>query len=244
MARSKQPKSKDRKPLVVDQGGRGDQAVAEASGGDHRQSEPTVCRISGKMAPWLISAAIVVHLFTLLLSYSAIIEPSATHSNLLDAASPYLRSTHFAADGRPFYLAHATPDEQPHRLQTASGGDEKTLTIDLQTKWTTIEPGGGAGLAASDRYGRWMGLVATLAQSDQPSLAASLLMPLVSGDDSIDAVRIVRFPTELTTATDDAAPPVYLARVVRGSDGVSLVSIQSKRLTTSGRQPVQGQTKP
>lgn len=244
MARRKQTKSKDRKPSVVEQGGQGDQQALEANGGDQTRSQWNVSSIPGGIVPWLISAAIVLHLFTLFLSYSAIIEPSSTHSSLLDAASPYLRSTHFAADGRPFYLAHATPDEQPHRLQFASRGDGKSLSIDLQTKWTTIDPGGAAGLAASDRYGRWMGLVATLAQSDQPSLAAGLLMPLVSADDSIDAIRIIRFPTELTTATDDAAPPVYLARVVRGSEGVSLVSIQSKRLTTSQRQSAKEQTNP
>jgi hypothetical protein len=184
-----------------------------------------------------ISVAITFHLVALLLSYSAIVEPSSTHSRLLDALSPYLRSTHFAADGRPFYLAHATPDEQPHRLQFTTIGDGGTATIDSQTQWTTVEPGGLAGLAASDRYGRWMRLVATLAQSDQPSLAAALLMPLVSADSSIDAVRIIRLPTELTTAADDAAPPVYLARVVRADDSVRLVSIVSKRLTTSARAP-------
>ena len=181
----------------------------------------------------LISAAIVLHLFALFLSYSAIIEPSTTHSSSLDALAPYLRTTHFAADGRPFYLAHATPDEQPHRLQITSDRGDTTVPIDAQTKWTTVEPGGTAGLASSDRYGRWMGLVATLAQSDQPSLAAALLMPLVAADPSIDAVRIVRLPTELTTAADDSAPPVYLARVIRGADEVRLVSIVSKRLTTS-----------
>lgn len=186
---------------------------------------------------WLLTLALVLHFSALFLSYSAIVGPSSTHSRLLDAMSPYLRSTHFSADGRPFYLAHGTADEQPHRLQFASAIDSKPLSIDLQTRWTTIQPAGVSGFAASDRYRRWMGLVATLAQSDQPSLAAALLMPLVSADDSIDAIRIIRLPTELTTAAEDAAPPVYLARVIRDLDQVRLVSIQSKRLTTSPRNP-------
>ncbi|MCO8121469.1 hypothetical protein NHH03_06955 [Stieleria sp. TO1_6] len=192
--------------------------------------------------PWLvgcISLALVFHLGALFLSYSAIIEPSSTHTRLLNKLTPYLRATHFSADGRPFYLAHATADEQPHRLQVATGlssSDSNPVVIDLETQWTTVQPGGIPGLAAADRYRRWMLLVATLAQSDRPSLAAALLMPLVAADESIDAVRIVRLPTELTTAEDDAAPPVYLARVVREGDQVRLVSIQSKRLTTFPRE--------
>ena len=190
----------------------------------------------GRKVLWVISAALAVHLFTLFLSYSAIIEPSSTHSKWLDAAAPYIRSTHFAADGRPFYLAHGTPDEQPHRLEFASRGDQPVLRIDPQTRWTTVEPSGSPGLASWDRYGRWMALVATLAQSDQPSLAAALLMPLVSEDETIDAIRIVRLPTQLTTAAEDAAPPVYLARVVRANEEIRLVSIGPKRLSTSPRE--------
>lgn len=229
-----------------------DSAAAEAPashGADQRVSErteaaPTNAAVNrtdpAKGVPsqgvmWVISLAIVLHLATLFLSYSAIVEPSASHTNLLDSAAPYLRSTHFAADGRPFYLAHASPDEQPHRLQYASSQDQRPVEIDTQTQWTTIEPAGSPGLGASDRYGRWMGLISTLAQTDQPSLAASLLLPLVSADESIDAVRIIRLPTELTTGAQDAAPPVYLAKVVRERNQVNLVAIQSKRLTTYER---------
>lgn len=229
MARRKPPKTTDDAPLPTESD------LAETVSGQVG-SDSIIGWIPQGGVLWLISVAIVVHLFALFLSYSAIVEPSSTHSSLLDALSPYLRSTHFAADGRPFYLAHGTADEQPHRLQFASADDSKMLQIDLQTRWTTIEPGSVPGLAASDRYRRWMGLVATLAQSDQPSLAAALLMPLVSADDSIDAVRIIRLPTELTTAAEDAAPPVYLARVIREDSGVRLVSVQSKRLTTSPRK--------
>ena len=189
----------------------------------------------GQLPAILISVAIVLHLFALLLSYAAIIEPSSTHSQLLDASAPYIRSTHFAADGRPFYLAHDTPDEQPHRLQFASRGDKESLVIDTQTEWTTIEPVGVPGLGSWDRYGRWVTLAATLAESEQSSLVAALLLPLVSADESIDAVRIVRLPTQLTTVAEDTAPPVYLARVARTSGRVDLVSVPAKRLSTYGR---------
>jgi hypothetical protein len=181
-----------------------------------------------------------LHLVAVFLSYSALIEPSSTHSRLLSVVDPYLRMTHFAADGRPFYLAQGTADEQPHRLQVASGnaGDgAASFEIDVQTEWTNVEPTGVPGLAASDRYERWMRLVAALAEADRHSLAATMLMPLIVDDPSIDAVRIVRLPTELTTVADDAAPPVYLARVVRRGDVVRLVSIESKRLTTFQRKP-------
>lgn len=194
----------------------------------------------------LISIALAFHLVAITLSYSAIIEPSSTHSGLLGRLAVYLRPTHFAADGRPFYLAHATPDEQPHRLQIASGRDG-ALEIDNQTQWTTVEPAGSPGLAASDRYARWMTLAATLAEADRPSLAAALLMPLVAEDDSIDAVRIIRLPTQLTTTVQDAAPPVYLARVIRetsesGPASVRLVAVQSKRLTTYSRPDILADT--
>lgn len=185
----------------------------------------------------ILSCLLVVHLIAIFVSYSAIIEPSQTHSQLLAAATPYLRSTHFSADGRPFYLAHDTPDEQPHRLQYATrDAKDGSLVIDSQTQWTTIEPSGIAGLASWDRYARWMVLTSTLAQSDRPSLAAALLMPLVAADESIDAIRIIRLPTQLTTSEEDAAPPVYLARVIRTLDEIRLVSIGAKRLSTNQRQ--------
>lgn len=182
----------------------------------------------------VLSALAVLHLVTLAISYLALIEPSSTHARLLSAATPYLRATHFSADGRPFYLAHGTPDEQPHRLQFTRLNDDEA--IDANTTWTNVEPAGIAGMAPSDRYHRWMTLVATLSESDRPSLAAALLLPLIESDDAIDAVRIVRLPTELTTVEQDAAPPAYLARVVRNPSGMSLVAVKPKRLTTYARR--------
>ncbi|QEG00080.1 hypothetical protein Mal15_41490 [Stieleria maiorica] len=248
MARRKLSRKTPRGPSPQQPDGSIDPAGTEAAETPQQAETPLPAESTAVATPrppspfWvgLISAAIVVHLLALFVSYSALIEPSSTHSSLLDLASPYLRSTHFSADGRRFYLAHATPDEQPHRLQFASAGKDGDLVIDRQTEWTTVQPGGIAGLAASDRYGRWMALAATLAQSDRPSLAAALLMPLISADPSIDAVRVVRLPTQLTTVADDSAPPVYLARVVRSGDQVRLVSIGAKRLSTYARDPETG----
>ena len=179
-----------------------------------------------------LSVLVVAHLLGLVLSYSAIVEPSATHTRLLEALSPYLRPTHFAADGRPLYMTHGTADERPHRLQFAILGDSHQ-SIDSVADWTTIEPKGMAGLAYSDRYARWVSLVATLAESDQPSMAANLLLPLVSSDQSIDLVRIIRMQTELTTEFE---PDVtYIARIVRNGDRTQLIAVESQRLTTSNR---------
>ncbi len=191
----------------------------------------------------LLLGLAVAHLGLLFLSYTAVVGPSAGHSRWLSVLAPLLRTTHFGADGRPYYLAQGTPDEQPHRLQFVSLPDnESELKLDAQTQWTTIEPSGFAGFASHDHYRRWMRLVATLAESERPSLAAALLMPLVNNQSEsdgpkIDAVRIIRLPTQLTTAVDDAAPPAYIARVVRsvrkdGGNDVRLVSIQPTRLTT------------
>ncbi|MEO1526251.1 MAG: hypothetical protein AAFX06_12500 [Planctomycetota bacterium] len=182
----------------------------------------------------LVSVLVVAHLVILLVSYTSIIEPSSTQASLIEKAAPYLRMTHFSADGRPFYLAHGNSDEQPHRLQVATLPKGVAAT-DSSIEWTTIEPAGTAGLAESDRYARWMALADTLAASEQSSLAAAILGPMVKTDASIDLIRVLRLPTMLTTVEDDANAVAYLARVVRDGDATRLVSVQSRRLTTSVR---------
>ncbi|MEM6473612.1 MAG: hypothetical protein AAF802_28900, partial [Planctomycetota bacterium] len=175
----------------------------------------------------VLLVAVAAHLIALTASFLALVEPSQTHRTVLNWFAPLLRTTHFAADGRNFYLAHATPDEQVHRLQVAEAGNaaDSRFVFDVATQWTTIQPGSwsreskeetvaSAGLGASDRYHRWMVTAAALSESDQPSLAAMMLVPMVQNLDNIDAVRIVRLPTQLTTAADDSAPPAYVARAV------------------------------
>ncbi|MEM6473146.1 MAG: hypothetical protein AAF802_26530, partial [Planctomycetota bacterium] len=63
-----------------------------------------------------------------------------------------------------------------------------------------------------------------------------MLVPMVQNLDNIDAVRIVRLPTQLTTAADDSAPPAYVARAVMDeTQQVRLIAIESPRLTTQVR---------
>ncbi|MEO1614246.1 MAG: hypothetical protein AAFV88_00265 [Planctomycetota bacterium] len=194
--------------------------------------------LPGPIVRRTLVALVVIHLLIIGLSFSAIVQPGATHNQLLQVASPYLRGTHFAADGRPFFLAHGTPDEQPHRLQVADSGDSvgSQFVFDVTTDWKNVQPDFFPGLAASDRYQRWIVTAATLAATDQPSLAAMMLQPLLQKNPSNDAARIIRLPTQLTTAEQDAAPPVYLARVVRDDEQLDLISIESPRLTTQARQ--------
>ncbi len=217
------PSREKQSPLPVDQ-----------SGGEPEPTLPsaTTCGV--------VSGLVGLHLIGLVVSYTAIIEPSTSHSQALGLLTPYLRATHFAADGRRFYLAHATPDEQPHRLQVARENEFASFEVDPRTEWTTVEPGGIPGLAGHDRYARWIALIAMLAESDRTSLAATLLLPLVDEEPQVDAVRVVRLPTQLTTVADDSRGPVFLARVVRNEGSVKLVSIQPKRLTTHQRNRTEG----
>lgn len=208
---------------------------------EHEVSEPNPAAASDAPSGYpsvavqvIVSAAVVAHFLMFVLSYTAIIDPSTTHASILDTATPYLRATHFAADGRPFYLGHGIQDEQPHRLQVASLEPGQSVT-DRNVEWTTIQPQGIPGLAESDRYARWMVLAETLAKSDRASLAATAIGPFLRGDDSIDAVRVVRLPTLLTTVEDDKSPVAYLARVVNSEDEVRLVAVQPRRMTTFER---------
>lgn len=242
MARRKpREQAKRNRPGATDRHAEPQEAVlkrAIESGADPVASKAGSPTFPNSLTQRLLVGLVVAHLGLLFLSYTAVVGASAGHLRWLSAAAPVLRTTHFGADGRPFYLAQGSSDEQPHRLQFATNPvSGSTLKIDAQTEWTTVEPSGLSGFASNDHYRRWMSLVATLAESDQPSLAAALLMPLVdhqseSNSPRIDAVRIVRLPTQLTTAVEDAAPPAYVARVVRNGKDVRLVSIQPTRLTT------------
>ena len=87
------------------------------------------------------------------------------------------------------------------------------------------------GLAESDRYARWLSTAATLAENDQPSLVAELLLPVVRGDESIRAIRIARQLNDLDATIEDSLPAPYMARVVRRGDSVALVQLQPERLS-------------
>jgi hypothetical protein len=175
-------------------------------------------------------------LLAITISFTSVVEPSGIHSRLSALVHPYLRPAHFAADDRPVYLAHGNPSEQPHRLQTttASITDIESLGDD---QWRTFEPAGEAassaypGLAVSDRRARWLTTAAMLADNEQPSLVAELLLPIVRQNPKLTAIRIVRLPTDLSDINTEEESP-YVARVVRSGDLVSLVQLQPVRLNS------------
>ncbi len=149
---------------------------------------------------------------------------------------PYVNATHFGAGGSPTYLVGTETEEQPLRLQVSESNDPS------DDDWVELPVPGTAGLAASDRYQRWLAWTADLAESDQPSLAAELLSPVVARDKSIRCVRVVRKPTLLLNELQENAPPPYFARVVHLEDGTaSLIADQELRLSAvaiSGLDPV------
>ncbi len=207
------------------------------SGPEHQDRSQTPrpgLRLKVALSLWLL-----FHFFALAISYTGVVEPSETQSRIMEALQFYVGPTQFSADGRPVYLARGVATEQPHRLQTSEVPPQSDpelfgLPID-DRKWKTILPPGPAGLGGNDRYGRWLSTAATLATNEQPSLVAELLLPTVMGDPSIQAVRIVRLPTELTTMADDASPPPYAAYVARKNDSVSFVQVLEPRLSTQQR---------
>jgi hypothetical protein len=187
---------------------------------------------------WL-SIWVVVHLMAITVSFTAVVQPSSLHQRLSEVLQPYLRPTHFSADDRPVYLTHGDTDDQPHRIEVTT--DRVTgVATSGSLKWRVIGPAqrGGfvstPGLAVSDRVARWLSTAAMLAENDQPSLVADLLLPVVTNESSIQGVRIVRYPTDLNDINSGVTVP-YLARVVRDQDRVSLVQLKESRLSAQPR---------
>ena len=187
---------------------------------------------------WL-SIWLVVHLMAITVSFTAVVQPSSLHQSLSEVLQPYLRPTHFSADDRPVYLTHGDADDQPHRIEMTTDRVTGVATSD-DLKWRVIGPaqGGGfastPGLAVSDRVARWLSTAAMLAENDQPSLVADLILPVVANQPSIQGVRIVRYPTDLNDINAGATVP-YLARVVRDQENVSLVQLKESRLSAQPR---------
>ena len=143
---------------------------------------------------------------------------------------------HFAADDRPVYLAHGVASEQPHRLQITS--DELTDMNDVANcQWQSVGSGdyesadAPPGLAVSDRVARWLATAATLAENDQPGVVAELLLPIAQHFPNAKAIRIVRFPTDLSDVNATTESP-YLARIVRSDDSLSLIQLKPERLSS------------
>ncbi|HBV63556.1 MAG TPA: hypothetical protein DEF45_11090 [Rhodopirellula sp.] len=190
---------------------------------------------------WL-SIWVVVHLMAIAVSFTSVVQPSSLHRRLSEVLQPYLRPTHFSVDDRPVYLTYGDADDQPHRIE---------VTRDLLTgvatsedlKWRVIGPAQGGGIAAtpglavSDRVARWLSTAAMLAENDQPSLVADLVLPVVANQPAIQGVRIVRYPTDLNDINSGVTVP-YVARVVRDQGRVSLVQLKESRLSAQPRVSV------
>ena len=179
---------------------------------------------------WL-SLWVSFHLVAIAISYTSVVEPSSVHARLTQLLHPYLRAPHFGADDRPVYLTHGESLQQPHQLQitTAEGNPDRIR----ESQWQAVDSLGGnaqPGLAASDRMARYLSTVALLSDNEQPSLAAELLLPIVVKDNSITAIRVIRFPTDLTDV-NTGITPVYQASVIRSDDSVALIQLRDQRLS-------------
>jgi len=226
--RDPEPSDQSDRPAEVERAGTGL--------GGSASTEP-----STNVKTWL-SIWVPFHLVAIGVSFTAVVEPSSIHQRLSDLFHPYLRPMHFSADDRPVYLTHGDSDDQPHRIevtkQPVSGLDQSELV-----DWRAVGPGEAQrfasmpGLAVSDRVARWLATAAMLAENDQPSMVADLLLPVVVKDPEITAVRIVRYPTDLNDINTEITVP-YLARVLRSGDSVWLVQLKESRLSAQPRLSV------
>jgi hypothetical protein len=195
-----------------------------------------------------ISIWLPIHLFALGVSLLAVVEPSSIHARLQSLLRPYLQLTHFGVDDRPLYLAYGDTSEQAHRLEVTEAEIQQS---DASVEWMnphfrasddsqlTIVGGWAAepGLAVSDRYARWLSTAATLAESEQPSLVAELLLPVLRSDGSLRGVRIVRRTTDLNTTLDENLPPPFVARIATVAGRRSLIRLQETRLNAIAGDP-------
>ncbi len=195
------------------------------------ESAPGKSGYPGSAMRALITIWLPFHLFALAVSFTAVVEPSSLQVRFQSLLRPYLEITHFDAGGAPVYLAHGQSDEQAHRLEFSRSDINNNEAADSQQAWTAFDFEGLPGLARGDRRGRLLSTAATLAENEQASLVAELLWPFVKSDESIRAIRIVRLPTEL----HEDLPPPYVARVIRRGDELSLVQLQSGRLSATAQ---------
>jgi hypothetical protein len=176
-----------------------------------------------------LSIWVTFHLAAIWISFTRVVEPSTLHSRLSELVHPYLRPAHFSADDRPVYLAHGNSDEQPHLLQVTAAPVTDARSAD-RYRWETVGPDRYAGLAVSDRVARWLSTAAMLAENEESGLVAELLLPIIESEESVNAVRIVRLPTGLSDVNEEAES-MYLARVRRTGDVVSLIQLSPDRLS-------------
>ena len=165
-----------------------------------------------------VSAWVLFHFSSLLVTLlgSAVQgELSEGELGLANIARPYCDTAHFRVDSGPLTLSGEEPLRFV-RLQVLESG--------FGESWKTIEPKGLPRLGEHDRYARLMRLVVMLAESEQPSLIAELLLPIVSRNSQVTSVRVVNLK-EL-----DAA--IYNARVSRRDGSALLIQVPARRLGT------------
>jgi hypothetical protein len=183
----------------------------------------------------VLSIWLCFHLFAILISFTYVVEPSTIHARLSGWAYPYLRSTHFSADDRPVYLAHGDPSERPHRVQITNDLVSDIELVDTY-RWRTVGPDVTPGLAASDRVARWLSTAAMVAGNDDPGLVAELMLPIIEQNSDATALRILRLTTDLGDI-GEADESIYVARVIRRGNEVSLVRLEAARLSARAAEP-------
>ena len=70
-----------------------------------------------------------------------------------------------------------------------------------------------------------------LSENDQPCMVADLLLPIAESDPKIQAIRIVRYPTDLSDVTAEVEAP-YVARVIREGGAIALVQLKERRVSS------------
>lgn len=208
---------------------------ADSDDADDRHSQPrrdpgldSAVTMPSASIRFLLSLAVALHLFAITASFLSVTAPSETQDRWLRFVQPYLQATHFGLDDRPIYLADGAASEQPLRLQVSA-----TASPVGPQDWRIIDSPGWPGLPADDRMHRWLATAAMLAESEQPSLVAELLLPVAVHDESIKAIRIRRLPRASGPGIVDGESLPYTARVVRSGDRVSLVQLQPSRLNAT-----------
>jgi hypothetical protein len=168
---------------------------------------------------------IMLHLFVLCVSWMASVEPSETLSTLSRYANPYLQAAHFAADEVPLAIATGGKEEQTLRLMVSDATFQKNRDM-------FAEPIAGGG--ADDRQQRFLRTIVVLTDSDQSSMIAELVQPMLPAlESNEEIITVMREPTVISDAADDEASSPYQAKVIRDGDDFSLIQLRERRLTAT-----------
>jgi hypothetical protein len=123
--------------------------------------EKLVTAALGDTACAVISIFLFIHLFVLLVCFSANLTPSLLQQRLLRILGPYAELLNFDLDGTRYFLTHATIRDVDHRIEVLPEGVEKS--------WQNIS----LGWRGTERYHRYQRLADTLSffQEDEGTTA-------------------------------------------------------------------------